>query len=271
MTDLSTSDLKNFWEGFQKEFDDWYYAPNGYYTDIFYCATDLIERFCRPNFYQDHFSSEECETYCVNDNYCSLYWTKQAKICCEKTCDQRCTSMGESVRGECSSTTTTSMTTTTTTTKNPVTTSTFPTTNETSYTKQPFGKSPLISVPIVAGLLFLFIVVYLLRRRFKSPLNMSTGDRSNDSVFFDQMIQFFSSVYEAEIRPTAPSTDDDNSFTDNETNKQIIPSLETQPEPNAPSTDAPPSYDDCVSISPPKTLSQPVFQQFITVECKNKQ
>ena len=69
---------------------------------------------------------------------------------------------------------------------------------------------------------------------------MSTRDRSNDS-----------SVYEAEIRPTAPSTDDDNSFSDNETNIQIIPPLETQPEPNAPSIDAPPSYDDCISISPP--------------------
>ena len=69
---------------------------------------------------------------------------------------------------------------------------------------------------------------------------MSTGDRSNDS-----------SVYEAEIRPTAPSTDDDNSFSDNETNIQIILPLDTEPEPNAPSHDAPPSYDDCVTISPP--------------------
>ena len=69
---------------------------------------------------------------------------------------------------------------------------------------------------------------------------MSTRDRSNDS-----------SVYQAEIRPTAPSTDDDTSFTDNETNIQTNPPFDIRPEPNAPATDAPPSYDDCVTISPP--------------------
>ena len=254
MTDQSISDLTNYWDGFQEEFDE--YIDSVRYSTITYrdpCDVNDIYLFCRRYY---RFSNDDCETYCVNNNYCPRFWTKQAKICCER-CDQTCTSMGESVRGECSSTTTT---TSMTTSDDPVSTITFQTTNGTSFTKQPFGKSPLISVPIVAGLLLLFIVVYLLRRRIKSSLNMSTGGRSNDS-----------SVYEAEIRPTAPSTDDDNSFTDNETNIQIIPSLETQPEPNAPSTDAPPSYDDCVSISPPKTLSQPVFQQFITVEYKNKQ
>ena len=29
MTDLSTSDLTNFWEGFQQEFDDWYNDRQG--------------------------------------------------------------------------------------------------------------------------------------------------------------------------------------------------------------------------------------------------
>ena len=212
MTDLSISDLTIYWNGFQEEFDDWYHDKY-WYTQSYYCQPDRIASFCRSyvRFYDD------CKAYCVNDNYCSRYWTKQAKVCCV-FCGQTCTSMGESVSGVCrtpivisttSTTTTTSRTpsttkkpttrtstrtsttTTTPTTKKPVTTSTYQATNGTSYTKQPFGKSPIISVPIVAGLIFLFIVVYLLRRRFKSPLNMSTGDRSNDSVFFDQMIQFF--------------------------------------------------------------------------------
>lgn len=257
MADLSISDLTNFWDGFQEEYDDWF-DQQWWTSDS--CSRTTINSFCRSNF-----ESDDCKTYCVNNNYCSLYWTNQAKICCNR-CDQTCTSMGESVRGECwtpittkSTTTTTttrvpsttkkpttrtstrtSTTTTTTTTKNHVTTSSFPTTNGTPYTKQPFGKSPFISIPIVAGLLFIFIVIYLLRRRIKLSLNMSTGDLSNDSL-----------VYEAEIRPTAPSTDDDTSFSDNETNIQNIPPLDTQPEPNAPATDAPPSYDDCVTIPPP--------------------
>ena len=132
MTDLSIID---FWEYFQKEFDDWtalYISPNP-------CGWGHIYSFCIR-----YFSSDDCETYCVDNEYCSLFWTKQAKICCER-CDlapRKCTSMGESVRGECSSTTTTSMTTTT---EDHVSTITFPTSNGTSYTKQPFGKSPLIS------------------------------------------------------------------------------------------------------------------------------
>ena len=258
MTDLSISDLTIFWNGFQEEFDDWY-DDEYWYTKSLYCSPNVIERFCH---FSNRFSFDECQTYCVNENYCSLYWTKQAKHCCN-ICYKTCTSMEESVRGKCwtpittkstttttttrvpsttkKTTTRTSMTTTTTTTKNPLTTSSFTTTNGTLYTKQPFGKSPYISLPIVAGLLLCFIVIYLLRRRIKSSLNMSTRNRSNDS----------SLVYQAEIRPTAPSTDDDTSFNDNETNIQINPPLDTNPKPNAPASDAPPSYDDCITISPP--------------------
>ena len=138
MTDLSISDLTNYWDGFQEDFDDWYDDRYwyGWFTQSYYCGQTEIIWFCRS-----HFSSDDCETYCVNNNYCSLYWTKQAKVCCS-SCAQTCTSMGESVHGECSSTTTTSMTTTT---EDHVSTITFPTSNGTSYTKQPFGKSPLIS------------------------------------------------------------------------------------------------------------------------------
>ena len=143
MTDLSKNDdlisydLMIFWDGFQDWFDAWIDACGPTCNlDRDPCDKYDITRFCRRRF-----SYDECETYCVDNNYCSLFWTKQAKICCEK-CDQTCTSMGESVSGECSSSTTTSMTTTT---EDHVSTITFPTSNGTSYTKQPFGKSPLIS------------------------------------------------------------------------------------------------------------------------------
>ena len=254
MTDLSISDLTNYWNGFQERFEKWNRWNRWFGTDGSNdaCSRLNINRFCNgwsfttedgyPGLHFGYFPSDDCETYCVNNNYCRLYWTKQAKICCEK-CDQTCTSMGESVVGECWTPTTTTTTTTripSTTTKNPVTTSSFTTTNGTSYTKQPFGKSPFISLPIVAGLLFIFIAIYLLRRRIKLSLNMSTGDRSDDSL------RPSISVDENETMPNAPATDDETNVNEIETNIHIVSPLDTQfsetAEPTAPPNDSPPAY-----------------------------
>ena len=262
MTDLSTSNLTNFWDGFQERFEEW----NGSSDP---CYDRNIWYFCTSRWY---FSSDECKKYCVNNNYCSLYWTKQAKICCG-TCDQTCSSMGESVRGECwtpiTTKATTTTTTTTSTTKRPttrtstrITTRTTPTTpidtttsttiNSESYTKQPFRKSPFISLPIVAGLLLIFIVIYFLRRKIKLSLNMSTDNQSND------WIQPSITVNETETRPTAPSTDDDRSFDNDETNIQIVFPLDTHfpetTEPSAPLNDSLPAYETLNIERPPEYL-----------------
>ena len=273
MSSPNVLELLDFWESFQDQYDDWY-STNYFMTADGPCLDDRIDRFCSLFYYNtpllwNYFGEKDCETYCEM-KHCSLYWTKQAKICCAK-CNQTCPTMGDRVRGSCrapmvvpiptqSSTTksstkpTTKPTISSTTERTPVPISTTTKTsslyttissisNSSMYTKQPFGKSPWVSIPIGIGILFIFMALYQWHRK--------RSRRSTENSYNDQNLP-----NEFDLRPCAPPPDNEGRISDVETNiispefdrntTNYVASLENQP-PN----DPPPSYDDCVRIAPP--------------------
>ena len=271
---VGTSDLIYYWNGFQSKFNDWYkvnYANAELFTEGF-CWDDRIRNFCDAEF-----STRHCQRYCDHP-LCRLYWTQQAKVCCESCGQDSCINVeptclipsyistqfstvsstteeySPSTKKTTTTTTTTNKATITTTRKAPVfTTDSSFTTNASMYTKQPFGKSPFVSIPIGLGILLVFILVYRLRMRFKRSSENSSNDRNQPSI----------SMNEIEMRPCAPP-DDQPTFSVDETNIQIILSPESHenatydapPPENQSAYDAPPSYNDCVTIAPPSYDSQ---------------